>query len=114
MLENDDELENINPILPDDEDAQIIDLDETPVTADSEVEQPAEMSFDDIFADIPPMPEDYDVSPEVSLQSEVYEEKVDTVPPNQSFNEPVAEDTVTVQPVKFASFEYTASSPERR
>lgn len=88
MLENNDDFENMNKNLSDDESEDILDngdLDET--SSDS-----SEVTMEDIFSNIPPMPDDYEES--INSQSQMQ-------------NSSVASDdsTVTVQPVKFASFD---------
>ena len=66
MFENDDELENIKPDLSLDDDSQDIDLmNDSESLLDKNIEEQTEMSIDDIFAEIPPMPEDYEETVEI-------------------------------------------------
>lgn len=92
MFENDDELENIKPDLSLDDDSQ--DANDSESILDKNIEEQTEMSIDDIFAEIPPMPEDYEETVEIGT----------------AYQTPSADETVTVQPVKFASFDDAKSA----
>ncbi len=85
MLENSDDFENFDKNFPKDDEDLIINNEE-----DSEQETQdtvADVSMEDIFADIPPMPSEYDATQDEYASAQSNEE------------------TVTVQPVKFASFD---------
>lgn len=84
MLENNDDLDDIKKHLSEDEDDDM--FNEPSSNSDNDSNN-SEMSMEDIFADIPPMPSDYEVSHN-----------------NQSAQSSDSNETVTVQPVKFASF----------
>ncbi len=99
MFENDDDIENFNPLDDSDSDS---DLDFTENFKDAEDEQPeiimsnddandnSDIDMDNIFADIPPMPE------------EAHHE--------EDYHVPSGDETVTVQPVKFPSFDDAQSA----
>ena len=123
MFENDDDLENIKPDLSaeDNNEPEIIANNEDESSEDNSEEQKPDMSLDDIFAEIPPMPEGYeetlDLNPKFEAQND--EPEKETVfgqdfshDYNNDSDKPVSQDeeTVTVQPVKFASFDEQKSA----
>lgn len=90
MLENNDDFENFNKNFSQgDEDELIINDNETEAESSQE---PQGVSMEDIFADIPPMPSDY-------------EETSETMSAAFTSSKDDENETVTVQPVKFASFD---------
>jgi len=93
MLENNDDLENIKKNLSGDDNDDLFVNDLSEQEDDSQ-----EASMEDIFADIPPMPPEYDESFDTT-QSQVNQELQNSSAISNS------EETVTVQPVKFASFD---------
>lgn len=115
MFENDDDLENIKPDLSSENDnsPEIINNDEDLSAENNESEQKSDVSFDEIFADIPPMPEGYeetlDISPKFDMPNDEQDEVHDFDHDSDSH---VSHDdeTVTVQPVKFASFDEQKSA----
>mgnify|MGYP002712224508 FL=1 len=99
MLENDDDFENINPIDNSDSELDFSesfkDADEQPeiiMNSDADDMGPSDVNMDDIFADIPPMPEE------------------ETPHDEDDYHVPAGDETVTVQPVKFPSFDDAQSA----
>lgn len=100
MFENDDDIENFNPL---DDSTSDSDLDFTENFKDVKEEQPeiimsdddanvnSDIDMDNIFADIPPMPEE-------------------EIPQEDDAHVPSGDETVTVQPVKFPSFDDAQSA----
>lgn len=84
MPKDNDDLENLNN--PEEDVNLEPPIDEEPVAEEGDAQ---EVSVDDIFANIPPMPEDYDVSSEIP----------------SAYSQGGQNETVTVQPVQFASFD---------
>ena len=91
MPKDNDDLENLNN--PEEDVNLEPPIDEEPVAEEDDAQ---EVSVDDIFANIPPMPEDYDVSSEIP----------------SAYSQGGQNETVTVQPVQFASFVHTVSPNE--
>lgn len=89
MPENNDDLENLNN--PEEEEDINLGQDTEPIAEENNTD---DMSVDDIFANIPPMPEDYEEQPETK---------------SASFAQDLQNETVTVQPVQFASFDEAKS-----
>lgn len=103
MLENDDNLENNQPDLTPEGDIEpevVNNEEETPEPIEN-FEQNSEMSINDIFADIPPMPEGYEESMDAGQTYEI---------PEETATSSTEDETVTVQPVKFASFDDAKSA----
>ena len=99
MFENDDDFENINPIDNSDSELDFSesfkDADEQPeiiMNSDADDMGPSDVNMDDIFADIPPMPEE------------------ETHHDEDAYHVPAGDETVTVQPVKFPSFDDAQSA----
>jgi len=93
MLENNDDFENFNKNFSQDDEDELI------INSEPEQEnsfEPQDASMEDIFTDIPPMPSDYEDSSE-------------TMSAQFSSSQNNENETVTVQPVKFASFDDTKS-----
>lgn len=90
MPKDNDDLENLNNSEEDTPSELPIDED---ISLPDEKETSSDASMDDIFANIPPMPEDYDVTSEIP----------------SAYNHENQDETVTVQPVQFASFDETKS-----
>ncbi len=89
MPENNDDLENLNN--PEEDINLVQDTNDEPIAEENSSD---DMSVDDIFANIPPMPEDY-------------EDQTETT--SASFAQEIQNETVTVQPVQFASFDEAKS-----
>jgi len=94
MLENDD-MENINKKLSEDNANEEPELEITETFDEQAFESNSDMSMEDIFADIPPMPTDYEQS--MNINSETYADNTQNMAENN--------ETITVQPVEFASFD---------
>ncbi len=97
MLENNDDFENIKKDFSDDDENEELIINSPQDDEDVTAEESADVSMDDIFADIPPMPADYEENMEMGK------------PAAASYSDTVQNETVTVQPVKFASFDETKS-----
>ena len=89
MLENNDDFENFDKNFPQEDENIIINNEDN--NTEEEVSDYSETTMEDIFSNIPPMPSDYEDSIETETSS--YNS-------SQEDNE-----TVMVQPVKFASFD---------
>ncbi|MBR1942851.1 flagellar motor switch protein FliN [bacterium] len=98
MLENDD-MENINKKLSENNENEEPELEVTEAFDEQAFESNSDVSMEDIFADIPPMPADYEQS--MNINSETYAGNTQNMAENN--------ETVTVQPVKFASFDEVQS-----
>lgn len=92
MLENNDDFENFDEDFSQEDENIIINNENT---NKEEAQEYSETSMEDIFSNIPPMPSDYEDS--IGAETSSYNS-------TQEDNE-----TVTVQPVKFASFDDTKS-----
>ncbi len=88
MLENNDDFENFDEDFSQEDENIIINNENT---NKEEAQEYSETSMEDIFSNIPPMPSDYEDS--IGAETSSYNS-------TQEDNE-----TVTVQPVKFASFD---------
>lgn len=112
MLENDDNLENNQPDLTPQGDIEpevVNNEEETPEPIEN-LEQNSEMSIDDIFADIPPMPEGYGESMDAGQTYEIPNEETFENFDNSNKDFSTEDETVIVQPVKFASFDDAKSA----
>ena len=99
MIENNDDFEDIKKNFSNDNQEDLF-VDETTNLQNTSDSQ--EMSMEDIFADIPPMPDDY----EQSMQND---ENVTSGAYSEINQDSDNNSTVTVQPVKFASFDDSKS-----
>lgn len=112
MLENDDNLEENNQpdLTPEgDIEPEVVNNEEETQEPIENLEQNSEMSIDDIFADIPPMPEGYEESMDAGQTYEIpNEDTFENFDNNNNFS--AEDETVTVQPVKFASFDDAKSA----
>ncbi|MBR2525101.1 flagellar motor switch protein FliN [bacterium] len=88
MIENNDDFEDIKKHLTEDESDDM--FDDSSSSGDN-LSENSEKSMEDIFADIPPMPSDYETTQDYHQD-------------DQSVSSTNNDATVTVQPVKFASF----------
>lgn len=96
MLENNDDFENTDKNgMPNNEENPDLIIN----NADDSLDDSPETPIDDIFANIPPMPDDYEGIPETPFETPVNEGN--PLHGHEGNND----ETVTVQPVKFASFD---------